>query len=112
MASVITKDWIRNQVVPMPLASPNTAPTSAHAGTISHGLQPRCTSSMAAVIEPTPSSEPTERSMPPVRITSVTPTARMPREENAVIALSRLVWFQKIWPLVIKPTRITSTRPT
>src|SRR5581483_12309936 len=61
--------------------------------------------------EANPRIDPTDRSMPAVRITSVTPTARIPREPNAPTALVMFVWFRKTSPLVAMPSAITMTSP-
>ena len=54
------------------------------------GVQPGWVSSMAQSTEPSAITEPTERSMPPVRITSVMPTATSPVIETCRSTSGRL----------------------
>ena len=54
-------------------------------------------SSMAQSTEPSARIEPTERSMPPVRITSVIPTATIPLLETWRSTLERLPGLRKMF---------------
>ncbi|CAM3663150.1 hypothetical protein ISCU110981_12810 [Isoptericola cucumis] len=79
IASVMTNDCTRSQAVPAPLTKPNAAPMSMDAGMMAATGQFISVSSMADAVEPTAITAPTDRSIPPLMITSVMPTARMPR---------------------------------
>jgi hypothetical protein len=69
------------------------------------------TISIAATIDDRPSMEPTDRSMPAARMTIVSPTARMPRVANPVIALLMFCEFQNVWPLLMMPNATTRISP-
>jgi hypothetical protein len=64
--------------------APRPAPASTASGQASAGCSPRPMTSVAVKIDVHPITAPTERSMPPEKITSVIPTAAMPR--NALSA--------------------------
>ncbi len=60
-------------------------------------VQPSMVRSMAHSTEPRARIEPTERSMPPVRITSVMPTATIPLLETWRRTLERLPGLRKMF---------------
>ena len=68
------------------MSSPSRVPVASTAAMDRYGGQPSC-SVLAAIIVDSATTEPTERSMPPVRITKVMPTASTIR--NA-LSMSRL----------------------
>jgi hypothetical protein len=86
---------MRSHAVAAPLAKPNTPPKNIVPSRIGNGAQPRWVSIKPAAIDEMPSSEPTDKSIPPVRMTSVSPTAKIPREANAPIAFERFVPFKE-----------------
>ncbi|CAB4926512.1 unannotated protein [freshwater metagenome] len=62
---------------------PSTAPHSNTTAMTSSGGQPNC-SVRAAIIVDSATTDPTERSIPPVRMTKVIPTARTMRNELSI----------------------------
>ncbi len=51
-----------------------------------------------------PTTDPEDRSMPPVMMTCVTPTAMMPITETCRIMMVSRCWFiRKLWPMNIQP---------
>ncbi len=90
MPRVTTKGAMRPMVISRPLASPQPMPmTSASRMT---GRIPAPAFSVPAATAPAMAKiEPTERSIPPVRMTKVMPTAMMPKIELWRTTLSTLV---------------------
>ena len=66
-----------SRAMPQPLTTPASAPRAITAGIVTASGQP-ASSMIAITTAVSASSEPTDRSMPPVRITNVIPTARTP----------------------------------
>ena len=104
--SVITNGCSRPRVMPSPLIAP-TSPPAATASTIAmgHGTPP--TDAVAKVIAAKPRIEPTDRSMPAVRITNVIPTPRIPTIAACRATLAMLPGARKLGSSSV-PT-ITST---
>jgi hypothetical protein len=71
-ASVTMMGWMRKTEMSVPLKAPAATETSSASKTATPTPMSRLTAAIAAAIAIT---EPTERSMPPVAITSVMPTA-------------------------------------
>ena len=70
-----------------PMARPSVTPTSSTSAITGTGLHPAA-SSFAASTPDSATTEPTERSMPPVRITKVIPTASTMRKALSTNRLS------------------------
>ena len=80
MPSVKIIDGMRRYAVPRPLSRPSTAPQRMPKG-IAHGPQAAPQPAEAvAITPPTVTSQGTDRSIAPSRITSIAPVAMMPRK--------------------------------
>jgi hypothetical protein len=79
-ASVTMKGCSRKRSIRKPCNAPKAVPIASTKGSTANGLQPwRCTSDAETMVV-NAITEPTERSMPPARITKVMPTAQMIRK--------------------------------
>ncbi|MCY1312678.1 hypothetical protein D9M70_631210 [compost metagenome] len=76
------------------MKAPKAVPMSSTSGIATAGLQPRCSTSAASTMVLSATTEPTERSMPPERITKVMPTATMIRKALSISRL-RNTWDEK-----------------
>jgi len=74
--------------------APNAVPISSTSGMATMGFQPRCSTSAASTMVVSATTDPTERSMPPDRITNVMPTATMMRKALSISRL-RKTWAEK-----------------
>jgi len=74
--------------------APNAVPISSTSGMAAIGFQPRCSTSAASTMVVSATTEPTERSIPPDRITNVMPTATMMRKALSISRL-RNTWAEK-----------------
>lgn len=83
-------DWMPIIAVAIPCNAPKTSPSASTSTT--DGRKPQSLSTISTA-EPTaarPSTAPTDRSMPPIRITNVIPTAMMPISDTARTTFARL----------------------
>ncbi|SVK47253.1 Uncharacterised protein [Acinetobacter baumannii] len=78
-----------------PLARPNSAPT-ASAATIASGMGTAASINPAATEPASAITGPTERSMPPVRMAQVMPTAMMALIDTCRATLVRLLTLRKL----------------
>ena len=95
MAKVVMNDWRLKRVVTQPLTRPMlpvTASVSATTGIVS---RPSCIRPLAATTAPSAMTAPTERSMPPMRMTMVMPMAMMPLTDAKRTMLSRFAGCRK-----------------
>ena len=74
--------------------APNAVPISSTSGMATMGFHPRCSTNAASTMVVSATTEPTERSMPPDRITNVMPTATMMRKALSISRL-RKTWAEK-----------------
>ena len=74
-----------------PIAKPSREPTASTIGSASSGDQPLVSISEALISVESATTEPTERSIPPVRITNVIPTATTSRNALSIRTL-RITW--------------------
>jgi len=113
--------------ISVPFRSPAAAPTASPAATgtiagrsVSAGYTARTAwedcARLAATIAESATTDPEDRSMPPVMMTWVTPTAMMPITETCRIMTTRRCSLKrKLWPTKIQPSsskasaRATST---
>ena len=86
-ASVTMKGCSRNRSIKKPMQAPNTVPITNTSGMAAVGLQPWRSTSDASTIVVNATTEPTDRSMPPDRMTNVMPTATITRK---ALSISRL----------------------
>ena len=90
MASDTMKGGTRSFVTARPLIAPTASPTSSPTATPARRGAPR-TSASAQRTPDKPTTDPTERSMPPVRITRLIPAARMAVNAFCRTTLARLL---------------------
>ncbi len=102
------KAGTRSVVIVSPLKTPIAMPTSSPASTPASTPCP-CTSTSAQTTPDRPTTEPTERSMPAVRITNVIPAARI-----AVNAFWRSTFdrFSAVKNASVVNARIRHSRPS
>jgi hypothetical protein len=86
-ASVTMKGCSRKRSISKPMNAPKAVPIAAPAESPRPGSTRGCSTSEADTIVVSAITEPTERSMPPERITKVMPTATMIRK---ALSISRL----------------------
>ena len=72
------KGSIPSQVISSPFKRPTISPLSVPRTIAVIGSTPKSRNTIAEIIPPKPRIDPTETSMPPARITSVSPIAMMP----------------------------------
>ena len=89
MPSVMMKGGSRPSVMPAPLTAPSATPMASPASMTS-GIGMPASSSIAETTAATATIEPTERSMPAVRMTKVMPTETMPNSATWRSTLIRL----------------------
>ena len=75
------KRWIRK-----PCSAPNAAPVASTSAIAAYGFQPALSSEATNMVV-SAMTAPTDRSMPPDRITNVIPTATMHRNELSITRL-------------------------
>jgi hypothetical protein len=93
-----------------PASSPARRPKASAAATPKAGGTPR-EISVAQVMPATPITEPTDRSIPPVSSTNVSPTAQMPMIDTCRSTLRRFAPVRKTSLLAVKTsTRISRAR--
>ena len=101
IARVTIKDWILKRVVTNPLIMPASAPMLRTSATVGSVPSPARIINEAAPTAQSASTAPTDRSMPPIRMTSVMPMAMMPFSEAKRTMLSRLLGSRKM----LRPSR-------
>ena len=81
--------WISKKWITQPITNPRAAPITSTASIAAGAGQPSL-SSVAHTIVVSATTEPTDRSIPPVRITNVIPTATTSRNELSMKMFSRI----------------------
>ena len=99
--SVAMKELTRRRVTIRPLMTPTPVPLSTPTSTAGHGPSGPC--SMTATSPVSPRTDPTDRSMQPMKITSVSPSAIRPFGEDCMTVFSRFSGRKK------EGTRIPAT---
>ncbi|MNF75848.1 hypothetical protein D3C84_579340 [compost metagenome] len=89
-ARVMMKAGIFRVSMSQPIRAPKPAPSTSTRGMASSGLTPRSPMSLASSTPVKAMTAPTERSMPPERMTKVMPTATMPRKALSVSMLQMM----------------------
>jgi hypothetical protein len=87
MPTVTMNDGTAQRTVTKPLIRPAARPIDRHTTTASSTGRCQSTSAIASTAEPSASTEPTDRSMPPAISTSVNPTA---------ITVSAGIWLASV----------------
>src|SRR5215208_322575 len=87
VASVTTMGWIPSRAISAPFSTPTAAAASSASGTATASPRSSCVAATAPAIAIT---DPTDRSTPPVAITSVIPTATSTTVETWSSTLNRL----------------------
>src|SRR5688500_1764623 len=77
-----------------PCAAPNNPPATTSIGMTTHGFQPSFVNAAAAIVV-SARTEPTDRSMPPVRITNVMPIATIARKALSIARLRKTCGARK-----------------
>ena len=84
----------RKRSISQPIRAPNAVPSASTSGIARAALQWWCSTSAAETIVVSAITAPTERSMPPERITNVMPTPTMHRKALSISRL-RNTWAEK-----------------
>jgi len=105
--NVAMKGGSLNRVTSWPLMMPRTAPTAIPMSMAS-GMGKPPTSNWAVMAPDRARIEPTDRSIPPVRITKSWPIARMPKIETWRARLARLLPVRKSLLTSVRPPMATS----
>ncbi len=102
-------NWIH--VIRKPLKAPAISPAHSPARIAGSMVQP-CWNASAVISDDKPITEPTDRSMPPVMITSIIPIDMMPTSENERNTPIRLLVVRKYGEkiLIAIPTRMSTDR--
>jgi hypothetical protein len=78
------KGWSRKRSIRRPMVAPNSVPMASTSGIAMAGLHPCFSTSEAETMVVSAITDPTDRSMPPDRITKVMPTATMHRKALSI----------------------------
>ena len=104
-------DWICSRVVISPLTVPTRVPRARTSKIVRNVPEPWFIIRSAAATAHNAITAPTERSIPPVRMTSVMPTAMIPFSDAKRTMLSRLREVRKtFWPLRTGATIVETMR--
>ena len=95
MPRVMMNGCRRPFVMPSPFSAPTSAPAASAASTASGQTTPRGHERGAALIAAKPTIDPTDRSIPAVRMTNVMPTPMIPTMDAWRATLARLLIVRK-----------------
>ena len=101
-ANVMIKAGIFRVSMSQPMPAPKAAPITSTSGIASSGLTPRGPISMARNTPVKAMTAPTDRSMPPERMTKVMPTATIPKKALSVRILQMIRVDRKAGKLVMQ----------